>query len=125
MNHDLPGDGLATSRQQNHTAVKRVYIAGPMTLGGTDESGLEDRLRKFHQVEEYLRARGYEVENPANTPDTDPPRTWREWMVSGINQLMTCDAIYMLPGWSASKGARLEYEIARSFGMELMGEVKR
>ena len=68
--------------------------------------------------------RSYEVENPANTPDTDTPRTWREWMVSGINQLMRCDAIYMLPGWSASKGSRLEYEIARSFGMELMGEVK-
>jgi hypothetical protein len=39
-----------------------------------------------------------------------------------IPLLCTCDAIYMLQGWGASKGATLEYVIATRLGMETMYE---
>jgi hypothetical protein len=99
----------------------RVYIAGPMTDGGrcVDPSAVSHRVQVFHDAAAKLRAEGYDVVNPAEIPDTDPPRSWKEWMASGITQLVTCDAIYLLPYWHESRGAVTEWHIAHFLGMDV------
>lgn len=89
--------------------MKRIYIAGPMT-------GLpEFNYPAFHAEAERLRALGYEVENPAENPDPQCG-TWLGYMRMAIRQLMTCDAIALLPGWQWSRGARIERWLSGMLG---------
>ena len=90
--------------------MKRIYIAGPM-------SGLPDyNYPAFNAAAEQLRAAGWVVENPA---ENEPPAcgTWAGWMRLGIAQLIRCDAVALLPGWSTSRGAMLEHYIALQLGL--------
>lgn len=92
----------------------RIYISGPMT-------GKPDLNRPaFNAKAAELRALGHEVVNPAELPEI-PGGTWHDYMKADIKLLLECDAIYMLPGWVGSKGAALEYDIARDLGMEIGG----
>ncbi len=107
---DFP-DNVA-ERTQKSKVMKKIYISGPMTgLPGLN-------FPAFHEAAACLRAQGHEVVNPAEFGE-DEGKTWSDYMRDDIKALMDCDAIYMLPGWAGSKGARLELHIARVMGFEV------
>ena len=91
----------------------RIYIAGPMT-------GLPElNFPAFNAEAKRLRSLGFDVVNPAEVnPDHSMP--WAECMRRDIAELVTCDAIRLLPGWKSSKGATLEHHIAERLGMAVM-----
>jgi len=93
--------------------MKRVYIAGPM-------SGLPElNFPAFHREAAHYRAQGLEVVNPAEINE-DPSAGWNECMRADIRELVTCDAIAMLPGWEKSRGASLEHYIARQLDLTVV-----
>ncbi|WP_313073260.1 DUF4406 domain-containing protein [Melaminivora sp.] len=92
----------------------RVYIAGPMT--GLPESNYP----AFHAAAAHLRARGFNVENPAENGLPACGGTWLGWMRLAVAQLARCDAIYLLPGWKESRGAQVEHQLARGLGLWVM-----
>lgn len=92
------------------TAAQPVYIAGPMT------GYAELNFPAFHAEAAALRAAGLEVINPAEI-NVDPTMGWSACMRADIAQLVTCERIHLLPGWSRSKGASLEHHIARALGL--------
>lgn len=91
-----------------------VYISGPMT-------GIPEYNRDaFLKAELRLRTLGHEVENPWRLGEQ---AGWgrHDYMRRDIAALADCDAIYMLPGWLRSWGAKREYLVARLvFGMGRM-----
>lgn len=89
---------------------QRVYIAGPMT--GIPELNFP----AFHRAASSLRESGYTVINPAEI-NPDPNAKWEACMREDIAQLVTCDAIALLPGWQKSRGASLEQHIAKQLGL--------
>lgn len=86
----------------------KVYIAGPV-------SGLDfDKVKRaFSTAADLLKAKGCEVVNPIELVP-DPETEWKDAMRSCIKALADCDAIALLEGWQESKGARVEFELARS-----------
>lgn len=87
----------------------RCYLSGPMT-------GLPDfNYPAFHAEAARLRALGYHVENPAENPPQDSRAAY---MKQSCAQMLTCDAIAVLPNWSLSKGARIEVQLAAQCGMD-------
>lgn len=95
--------------------MNKIYISGPMT--GHPEWGYP----AFHAAEERLRGAGWEqVVNPATNFEgrTDLPRS--VYMAKDVGQLLDCHAVFMLPGWQNSKGARLELALALELGMEVV-----
>lgn len=103
---------------QSRQSAKRVYLAGPM-------SGLPElNYPAFNAKAAELRARGWHVENPAENP-APPCGSWQGYMRMGIWQLMTCEAIYLLPGWAGSRGAAMEYSIAQALGLEIIESVSQ
>ena len=97
---------------------QKVYISGPIT-------GLPfDKVEKaFNDAEIRLQEEGYEVVNPL---ENGLPRDskWREHMKADIKLLMECDSIYMLKNWTASKGARIEYQIALLLEYDIIEQIK-
>ena len=90
----------------------RAYVAGPM-------SGIANlNFPLFHHVAAQLRAAGHDIVNPAEI-NIDPAAEWHVCMRADIAELVTCDAIVMLPGHEKSRGAALELHIAKALGMQV------
>lgn len=92
------------------SAGARIYVAGPMT-------GLPYLNHpQFHAAAAFLRARGWTVENPAEShaPVRD---TWEGWMRLALAKMLLCDYLLLLPGWEESRGACLELEVAQALDM--------
>lgn len=91
----------------------RIYVAGPMT--GIPELNFP----AFHAAAAALRAEGHHVENPAEI-NADPAAQWLDCMRMDIARLVTCDAVYMLPGWQNSRGALVEHTLAAGLGLQVL-----
>lgn len=86
-------------------STPRIYLCGPMT-------GLPDyNYPAFNAEAARLRALGYDIENPAGN-EHPANQTWPGYMRAALAQMLTCDAIALLPGWTESKGAVIERQLA-------------
>lgn len=74
-----------------------VYIAGPMT------SRPYFNRPNFHATAALLALCGWRVLNPARQP---AGLTWEEYLRRGLADVRAADAVYLLPGWGYSQGAR-------------------
>lgn len=104
---------------------RKVYIAGK--IGEVVPS--DATLRKFKKAEDLLQQKGYNVFNPtrsglgataeilAEEKGTD---FYREIMLLDLDVLAKCDTICMLPDWSDSPGATVEYFFAKALGLEVI-----
>jgi hypothetical protein len=106
----------------------KVYLSGPISLGGTlSPEECAANLEAFDAAEEVVRALGHEPVNPAalerdgKRVATGGPNEWVQFVREDIKLLMGCDAIWSLPDWKLSKGARLEHHIADELSMPVMG----
>ena len=95
----------------------RVYISGPI-------SGVENPEVAFAEAEKIIEAEpGFEAINPIGIgifleAELGRKPTWQEYMRADIKAMLSCDAVYMLPGWMDSKGARIEAFIAKELGFK-------
>ena len=105
----------------------RIYIAGVISRGATlSREEVISNIAQFDEAAARLRAEGHEPVNPVDLHDvrpTDEPTVtkelWNRRLRVDIAALLTCDAIYLLPGWEDSRGACLERYIAEQFDMEV------
>lgn len=94
----------------------RVYISGKIL-------GDKHYRRKFRKAERKLKKRGYAVVNPARVSDALPSEFLRdEYMTIDLAAVGICDTIYMLPDWSDSKGAVIEWRKAVKEGKTIIYE---
>lgn len=89
-----------------------VYLSGPMT-------GLPDRnFHTFRQATAQLRGRGLAVISPHELASA-PSLAWATAMRIDLAGLLreSCAGLVLLPGWPASRGARLELTVATELGL--------
>ncbi len=93
----------------------RAYLAGPMT------GYAEHNFPAFTSNSKWLRNHGYEVVNPAELEalETGPRKEWAYYLKRDIRELLTCNAIAVMPGWENSPGATLEVYIGWRLGFSI------
>jgi nucleoside 2-deoxyribosyltransferase len=96
----------------------KIYIAGPIT--GHD---LAERKREFTNVQAFLEDNQYKVVNPMELPH-EHDKSWESYMKECIEALVKCNAIYLMPKWELSEGARLEFTIASKLKMKIINASK-
>jgi nucleoside 2-deoxyribosyltransferase len=112
---------LSVAREPAANSATRLYLAGPM-------SGIAQlNFPKFHAEAARLRSLGFEVVNPVELNNEDPDmvfandqeqiKHWQRCLRVDIGELLHCDSVALLDGWTASKGARLEQHVAFELGM--------
>ena len=89
------------------------YISGPMT------GYPEYNYPAFRAMASRLRVDGHACFDPSETfgGKTDLPR--HEYMRMDVQALLESKAVIMLKGWSKSRGALLEHEIALELGLPI------
>lgn len=93
---------------------KRLYISLPIT-GRPIESAKEQAMyAKSLFKDEYDVITPFEI-----IPEQNKPYSY--YMGKDIEELLKCDAIYMCPGWIQSKGCNAEFQIAKIYGLEIIG----
>ena len=102
----------------------KIYIAGPIS----GEVKAEENFKKVH----ILLSRMYpnaEIKNPMLIPspkftqdDWGKDGLWSYYMHECIKLMMECDTIFLLKGWSSSRGATIEHDLAWKLEMNIMYE---
>ena len=109
------GTGDAVSRilrpRKTRKGTKKgmqIYIAGKITgLSGEEAEGM------FMMAETMLEKKGHTPLNPLALVDQDPDRTYEDYLLDALEiVLCSAEALYMLPNWRDSLGARIEHAIA-------------
>jgi hypothetical protein len=92
----------------------RIYLAGPMT--GYPNFNYDG----FFAAEKEWAAAGFEVLNPARHFEGDQSRPYADYIRADIQEL--CDraeAVAMLKGWESSRGAFVEWTLAKALGLPI------
>jgi Domain of unknown function (DUF4406) len=98
----------------------RVYLAGPVSLGGQlDWQAIERNTARFKHAAEWVRGQGHEPVDPT-VHAGDPSWTWRQWMQPALHALVDADGICLLPGWQQSRGAVVEFQLAYALGHTIL-----
>jgi len=91
-----------------------VYIAGPMT-------GLPDyNYPAFRAAAAAWRVRGYAVLDPSEKFGGRTDLPYEVYARASILDMLSVDAVAVLPGWENSKGASAEVAIARCLGYPVL-----
>lgn len=107
----------------------KIYIAGSV-----QGRHIEEAIQHFKKAETYL-SKHYETCNPVTIIQDEnayrernlfPPLNDKDHrdviMMHCISNLVICDAIYLLEGWEASKGATIEKKVAEAMEKIIMYE---
>lgn len=111
--------------------MSKVYISGP--ISAPDMQTVLKNLEMFDKAEAKLE-KFYEVVNPrkvracednscgSDLPDIDGgyQHTWQCYLKHDLLAMLDCTKIALLPGWSNSKGATLEYMVAEKLEYEII-----
>lgn len=94
-----------------------IYTAGPYRA--PTEWGVTENIRTAERYAIELWKQGWVVicphKNTACFGGCLPDDTW---LMGDLEILKRCDAIFMLPGWENSEGARVEHTVAHDLGLK-------
>jgi hypothetical protein len=106
-----------------------IYIAGPMR--GYPNHNFDAFMDADKKLRRKWSSAVGTIYNPAQMDldeGFDPSQTedskqhLKECMTRDLNAILKCDAIYMLPGWEKSEGAKVEHALAVYLGLKIFYE---
>lgn len=106
--------------------MKSIYISGPYTM--PDPEGVKQNMLRAAEVSAGYIRKGFAVFCPHTMTheidrifNIDGDIVYDDWLTMDLYWLAKCDAIHMMPGWKNSKGASIEYLVAKALGLDVYG----
>lgn len=105
---------------------KKAMISQPMN-GLTDEQIVETR----EKANNYLESKGYEFVNTLFTDEWYKPEAMEErgvvnipicFLARSVDNMSKCHVAYFCKGWENARGCKIEHEIAKAYGLEILYE---
>lgn len=106
-----------------------IYIAGPMR--GYPNHNFDAFMEADRKLRRKWSSAVGLIYNPAQmdldegfdpSQATDSKQHLKDCMTRDLNAILKCDAIYMLPGWEKSEGAKVEHALAVYLGLKIFYE---
>lgn len=106
--------------------MKKAMLSQPMN-GLTDEEIVATRDRAVKELE----SRGFEVVNTLFTDEWYDRDKMEErgvvqiplcFMAKGIENMSLCHAVFFCNGWENARGCKIEHEVAKVYGLEIIYE---
>lgn len=92
----------------------KVYISGKISGLNPDTA-----FSFFNNAELFLIDEGFETVNPM-TISHEHDKSWENYMREDLKAMLDCTHIYMIKGWHESKGANIEYNLAKDLGLTII-----
>ena len=108
--------------------MKKAMLSQPMN-GFTEEQIIESRNRAV----EYLTANGYEVVNTLFTDEWYNKEAMKErgvrqipvcFLAKSLENMSLCDTVLFVKGWKDARGCKIEHEVAKQYGLEIIYELE-
>lgn len=109
--------------------MMKAMLSQPMA-GKSDEEILATLERAF----DALESAGYEVVNTLFTDEWYSRENMKKrgvvqiplcFLAKSIENMSLCNAAYFCKGWEKARGCRIEHEIAKAYGLEIIYEEER
>lgn len=95
--------------------IKKIFVSMPM------HDKTEEQIKKqYDQSVEWIHKHVSENADIVSTvfDPVGPEGCGRLWYLGrAIKKLDGCDAVYFYPGWDIAKGCRIEYTVAKEYGL--------
>lgn len=104
----------------------KAMLSQPMA-GKTDDEIVATREKAVAELEK----RGYEIVNTLFTDEWYSRDSMAErgvvqipvcFLAKSIENMSLCHAAYFCKGWESARGCRIEHEVARAYGLEIIYE---
>jgi len=93
-----------------------VYLSGAIS-----NLSMPEVIDKFNLAEHLLINHGFNVVNPVKLDHSaNLSKDWAKYMQVDLKALMDCDTIALLPCWKESKGAQLEFQVAKALNYPII-----
>ncbi|RGT23053.1 DUF4406 domain-containing protein [Thomasclavelia ramosa] len=105
---------------------KKAMFSQPMN-GLSDEEIIKTREKAMA----FLESKGYEVVNTFFTDEWYSKEKMEErgivnipmcFIAKSIENMSLCHVAYFAKGWENARGCRIEHEVAKAYGMEILYE---
>ena len=96
----------------------KIYIAGPIT--GREEAARKQFADTAMQIREAFP--DIDIVNPFEL-DHNHDKQWESYMNVCLQELITCNTLYLLPGWNESPGSVIELMIAKRMEMDIIDAI--
>ena len=94
-----------------------IYLSGKISASTREEE--QENLEVFNRKAKELRDKGLEVFNPAELEEATE-RSWEFYLARDLRWIFESKPkMYMLKKWETSRGARLEFELAKLLSLEI------
>ena len=106
--------------------MKRAMISQPMG-GKTEDEIVATREKAISALEE----KGYKVVNTLFTDEWHSKEKMEErgvvqiplcFLAKSLENMSLCHAAYFCNGWENARGCRIEHEVAKAYGLEILYE---
>lgn len=100
--------------------MRRLFVSQPMN-GKTQDEIIEARDKAIERLSRRLNE-GFEVAESYFTEDEpkDVKNSGVYWLGKSLELLSKCDLVLFIGDWMSYRGCRIEREVARAYGIEIL-----